>query len=355
MTHQEIFTYPQAPAPLVLDKPFCFAVIGAAHGHIYEMCNRLMEAGAELKYIYDQDPQVLATLAQRYPQAQVCEETEIIEKQDIQLIASAAVPARRADIGIRAMRAGKDYFVDKAPMTTLEQVAAVRKVREETGRKCFVFYGESVTHAGTVFALDLVRRGIIGDVFHVTGSAPHRLNLPSRPDWFFHREHTGGILIDLVCHQIHQYLEFADEDTARVDLGRAANHRHPQFPDFDDFGDADCTTPKGVTGHFHVDWFTPDGLSTWGDSRMFIHGTKGTIEVRKNCDLARDPQGNTVYVVTEEGEYFENVSGKVPITYFSRLISDCLNRTDTAMDPERAMTAIEIAIRAQLNALSKRG
>ena len=88
---------------------------------------------------------------------------------------------------------------------------------------------------------------------------------------------------------------------------------------------------------------------------MFIHGTKGTIEVRKNCDLARASGGNTVYVVTEEGEYFENVSGKVPITYFSRLISDCLNRTDTAMDPERAMTAIEIAIRAQMNALSRKG
>lgn len=355
MTHEEIFAYPAFRPSKPLTEPFGFAVIGAAHGHIYEMCNKLIREGAELKYLYDRDPLVLADLAKRYPQAQVCEENEILDKQDIRLIASAAVPARRADIGIRAMRAGKDYFVDKAPMTTLEQVAEVRRVCAETGRKCFVFYGESVSNESTVFALNLVRRGIIGDVFHVTGSAPHRLNLPSRPEWFFHRENTGGILIDLVCHQIHQYLEFADEDFARVDLGRVANHRHPQFPGFDDFGDADCTTPKGITGHFHVDWFTPDGLSTWGDSRMVIQGTKGTIELRKNCDIARDCRGSNVYVITEEGEFYENVTGKVPMHYFSNLISDCLNRTDTAMNPERAFAAIEIAIRAQMNALSRKG
>ena len=197
MTHEEIFAYPAFRPSKPLTEPFGFAVIGAAHGHIYEMCNKLIREGAELKYLYDRDPLVLADLAKRYPQAQVCEENEILDKQDIRLIASAAVPARRADIGIRAMRAGKDYFVDKAPMTTLEQVAEVRRVCAETGRKCFVFYGESVSNESTVFALDLVRRGIIGDVFHVTGSAPHRLNLPSRPEWFFHRENTGGILIDL--------------------------------------------------------------------------------------------------------------------------------------------------------------
>ena len=88
---------------------------------------------------------------------------------------------------------------------------------------------------------------------------------------------------------------------------------------------------------------------------MVIHGTKGTIELRKNCDIARDCRSSNVYVVTEEGEFYENVSGKVPVTYYSNLISDCLYRTDTAMNPERALTAIEIAIRAQMNALSRKG
>lgn len=233
-------------------------------------------------------------------------------------------------------------------MTTLAQVSAVRQACQETGRKCFIFYGESVTNEGTLFALDAVRRGIIGQVFHVTGSAPHRLNAPSRPDWFFRREYTGGILIDLACHQIHQFLEFADADSAQVDLGRTANHQHRQFSGFDDFGDADCTAPNGITGHFHVDWFSPGGLQTWGDSRMFIHGTKGTIELRKNCDIARDPAGNHVYISTEDGMFYESVTGKMPVPFFSNLLRDCIYRTDTTMNHIRAFSAIELAIQAQM-------
>ena len=40
-----------------------------------------------------------------------------------------------------------------------------------------------------------------------------------------------------------------------------------------------------ATGYIRVDWFTPDGLNTWGDGRLTILGTEGFIEIRKNCDL----------------------------------------------------------------------
>lgn len=347
MTREELFrNFPPAPKD-VLDQPFFFAIIGGAHPHIHEMCRHLLSLGAQLKYIHDLDSIVQNQLCRTYPQALAATEAEILDDPTIFLIVSAAIPSRRAEIGIRSMEAGKDYLVDKAPMTTLEQISAVRQTCIQTGRKCFIFYGESVCNEGTLLALDLVRRGVIGNVFHITGSAPHRLNAPSRPAWFFQREFTGGILIDLACHQIHQFLEFADADSAHVDMGRTANHQHPQFPGFDDFGDADCTASNGITGHFHVDWFSPAGLQTWGDSRMFIHGTSGTIELRKNCDLTRHSSGSHVYVVTRDGEFYENVTGKVPITFFSDLLHDCVYRTDTAMNFQRAFAAIELAIRAQ--------
>ncbi len=347
MTHDEIFAYAPKVSPEPLTEPFAMAVIGAAHGHIHQMVQGLIKLGATLKYAYDRDPQVLAGFTQSYATAAADEET-ILADPEVRLIVTAAVPIRRADICVRAMGAGKDCFVDKAPMITLEQVQAVRKTCAKTGRKCFIFYGESVSNEATVFALELVRRGIIGDVFHVTGSAPHRLNPESRPDWFFHRENTGGILIDLVCHQLHQFLEFANVDGARMDFGRTS--RRNRFPELDDFGDCNCTAPNGVTGHFHVDWYTPDGLPTWGDSRMFIHGTKGTVELRKNCDVAQSPMGNQVYVVTQEGEFHETVTGKVDMPYFSNLLQDCIHRTDTAADPERCFAAIELAIQAQMMA-----
>ena len=42
---------------------------------------------------------------------------------------------------------------------------------------------------------------------------------------------------------------------------------------------------NGATGYFRVDWFTPAGLSTWGDGRTFILGTLGYIELRKYLNV----------------------------------------------------------------------
>ena len=44
-------------------------------------------------------------------------------------------------------------------------------------------------------------------------------------------------------------------------------------------------------GYVRLDWFTPDGLGTWGDGRLFILGTEGYIEVRKYTNVARQQAG----------------------------------------------------------------
>ena len=43
-------------------------------------------------------------------------------------------------------------------------------------------------------------------------------------------------------------------------------------------------------GTMRLDWFTPDGLPDWGDGRLFLVGTEGTLELRKNLDLEGRPQ-----------------------------------------------------------------
>ena len=354
MTHKELFVFPPMAEPQPVGG-VAFGVIGLAHSHIYSMCDGLIKAGGELRYVYDPEEKHIAGFLERYPWARACgSEAAVLEKTDISLIVSASVPAHRAEVGIRAMETGKDFFVDKAPMTTLEQVAAVRRTCCETGRKCFVYYGESVCDPSALYARELIRRGVIGKVIHVDGVAPHRLSPAEREPWFFQREHTGGILTDLVCHQIHQFLEFTGNDTARVDMGRAANYAHPRYPGWDDFGDFACTGENGAAGFFRVDWFTPDGLGVWGDGRMLIVGTEGYIELRKNVDILNGGVGSFVYAVTREGVYRERVDGKVPVTFFHDLLRDCLNRTDTAISQKRAFRAIELAIEAQQLALNKK-
>lgn len=49
-------------------------------------------------------------------------EEEILKDPEVKLVAGAAVTSERCALGLRVMAAGKDYFTDKAPLTTLEQL-----------------------------------------------------------------------------------------------------------------------------------------------------------------------------------------------------------------------------------------
>ncbi len=353
MTKEEIFVY-NTHKPQPLDRPFVFGVTGLAHGHINGMCNGLKSAGATLKAVYESDERLLADFLKRNPGVKVCESLdELLADGEIELIAEAAIPSQRADIAMRAMRCGKDVFVDKAPLITFEQLDAVRACCEETGKKLFVYYSEFMHNEAAIFAKQLIDRGIIGEVCHIDIFAPHRLNAPTRPEWFFRREDTSGILTDIGSHQFQQFLEYAGAERATVDSARVGNYFNREYEGFDDFGDATLTAENGVTGYVRIDWLSPSGIKTWGDGRVTILGSRGYIELRKNCNIACEHTTNNVFVATDDGAFFESVSGKVGYPYFTNLISDCRNRTETAMSSLQAFTAIELAMTAQKIGLSK--
>ena len=277
-----------------------------------------------------------------------CEE-EALEDKDTHLIAGAAVTSERCGLGLRAMAAGKDYFTDKAPFTTLDQLASAKKAVADTGRKYMVYYSERLHVEGAVMAGYMIDRGEIGRVLSVSGFGPHRLNAPSRPAWFFEKEKYGGILCDIGSHQIEQYLYFAGEEEAKVTLSRIGNYANPDHPELDDFGDCMITGEKGTTNYFRVDWFTPDGLRTWGDGRTFILGTEGYIEIRKYIDVATEGEvtGNHVILVNGKGEKHINATGVTGYPFFGELILDCLNRTENAMTQAHAFKAAELCVTAQ--------
>ena len=336
------------------DSKFSFAVIGLAHGHIYSMCAGLIRAGAVLRYVYEEDPALLDAFVKKYPEVTVCptEET-LLAQNDIQLVASAAIPSQRAPIAVRSMRAGKHVVVDKAPLISFEQLDAVKKAVAETGQKYFVYYSESIDEPSTIYALELVKQGIIGKLLHFYGTAPHLLNPKSRPDWFFRREDTGGILTDIGSHQVHQFLRFAGCKNADVVYSRIRTRQYGEGRCLDEEGEFLLEAENGVTGTFYLNWKTPDGLKTWGDVRMILQGEDGFIEVRKNLDLAHDLTPCHVLVVTQKETRHEIVSDSVSRDYFPQLISDCTQGT-AYIDPETDFTSIEIAMRAQEMALNQK-
>jgi predicted dehydrogenase len=331
---------------------FRFAAVGLDHGHIFGMCNGLLEAGGQLTAVFDPDPAKVTAFCRTYPGAKPARsEQEILEDPTTQLIASASVPCARGPLGQRASAHGKDYFADKPPFTALDQLEAARHATAVSGRRFWVYYSERLHVEAAVHAGQLVRAGAIGRVLQVLGLGPHRLNAPSRPDWFWQPEKYGGILVDVGCHQIEQFLYYVGAQSARVLHSKVANYHQPAHPDFEDFGDATLLADNGATNYFRVDWFTPNGLGAWGDGRTVILGTDGYIELRKYLDVARDATGDHVYLVDHKGEHHLPVQGQVGFPFFGQLIRDCLDRTDTAMSQRHTFLAIELALQAQAQAL----
>lgn len=345
------------PAPVVKPGDFVFAATALDHGHIYGQCNGLIEAGAELRYVYDPDPAKVAAFVARYPGVQTVDCLErILEDEAVRLIAAAAVPNLRGPLGCRVMEAGRDYFTDKTPFTTLDQLQQAREVTARTGRKYMVYYSERLHVECAVFAGELVAAGTIGRVVQTIGTGPHRLNAPGRPAWFFEFEKYGGILCDIGSHQCEQFLFFTGAREARLNFSAVANYRNPEYPELEDFGEASFAADNGASGYLRCDWLTPEGLSTWGDGRTILLGTDGYIELRKYANITSgQPGGDHLYLVDQTGEHYIPCAGKVGFPFFGRLILDCLNRTETAMTQDHAFKAAELCLLAQKNAIRLTG
>lgn len=340
------------PAPVCGPGDFVMAATALDHGHIYGQCNGLIEAGADLRWVYDPDPVKVDAFRKTYPGVRVaaCLD-EILDDPEVRLVAAAAIPNERGALGCRVMEAGKDYFTDKTPFTTMEQLEAAREVTARTGKKYMVYYSERLHVECAVMAGQLIDDGVIGPVIQTMGTGPHRLSAATRPAWFFNREQYGGILCDIGSHQSEQFLHYTGSTDATVNFSAVGNFGNPDYPELEDFGEASLTGNHGASGYYRVDWFTPNGLSSWGDGRMFILGTKGYIELRKYVDITRPDAGsNHLFLVNDEGEQHIPCSGRVGYPFFGQLMLDCLNRTELAMTQAHAFKAAELCLKAQSQA-----
>jgi predicted dehydrogenase len=326
-----------------------FGVIGINHPHIYGQTNLLLNAGAELVSFYATEPDLAAGFVQTYPQArQALSAEEILEDESIHLIASAAIPDERAPLGIRAMQHGKDYMSDKPGFVSLAQLEKARQVQAETGRIYSIDYSERLEVPAAVKAGELVQAGAIGKVVQTIGLGPHRTRIHTRPDWFFDPERYGGIITDIGSHQADQFLFYTGSTEAEVVSSQVGNFKYPQHPQFEDFGDL-TLRGNGGTGYIRIDWYTPDGLDTWGDGRLFILGTEGYIELRKYTDLAGRTGGNHLFLVDQQGTQYIDCK-QVALPYGPQLVHDIIHRTETVMPQVHCFLASELALKAQAQA-----
>ncbi|HWF45634.1 MAG TPA: Gfo/Idh/MocA family oxidoreductase [Bryobacteraceae bacterium] len=335
-----------------------FAVCGISHGHIYGMVEAITRGGGILVKIWGQEPELLAAFQKRYPDVPIAgAQDEIIHDSSIQLVLSSQIANERAPLGIRCMQAGKDFLSDKPGVTTLEQLSEVRKTIAATGRIYAIMYSERLEVKAAVKAGELVRAGAIGQVIQTINIAPHQIvqrpggdagsagRNGGRPDWFWNEVQFGGILCDIGSHQVDQFLYYTGSTQAEVIASQVANVRHPDHPHFQDFGDMMLRGNNGF-GYVRLDWFTPHGLGTWGDGRLFILGTEGYMEARKYTNVAVSKQGNHLFVVDQKQARYIDCNN-LTLPFGSQFVSDVVNRTHTAQDQTQCLLAAELVIKAQ--------
>jgi len=334
-----------------------FAVAGISHDHIYGMVGAVIRGGGELVAVQGAEPDKLQTFTKRFPQAKVVKtEDEILNDPSIQLVLTSTIPVDRAPLGVRAMRHGKDFLSDKPGITTLEQLAEVRRTIAETKRIYAIMYSERLEVKAAVYAGELVGKGAIGKVVQTINIAPHQIQQghgdagggSGRPWWFWDDSKFGGILCDIGSHQVDQFLFYTGSTQAEVVASQVANVKHKEHPKFQDFGDMMLRGDRGF-GYVRLDWFTPNGLGTWGDGRLFILGTNGYMELRKYVDIQGRKGGNHLFVVDGSQQRYIDCNN-MTLPFGPQFVADVVNRTHVAQDQAQCLLAAELVIKAQKNA-----
>jgi len=329
-----------------------FAAIGIDHRHVYGMAGNMIDAGAEfVGWATEGHPETEAGFLKRFPDVPRSDNAEaLLNDPNIDFIILSGIPRDRAAWAIKAMEAGKDVLSDKPGCTTLDQLAALQATVKKTQRIYAIDFSERFEVPAVTRAAELVADGAIGRVIQTLGIGPHRLNRPSRPDWFFDRAAYGGIITDIASHQIDQFLFFTGSIDAEITLANVANYANPSDPGLQDFGEIALRSDQGH-GYIRVDWYTPDALPTWGDGRLTILGTEGYIELRKYVDVGHDGTDHVILANATRCERFEASDAGLP--FFGRLLNDFRDRSETAVGQAHVFKVCELSLKAQAMAEGK--
>ncbi|MCC7349716.1 MAG: Gfo/Idh/MocA family oxidoreductase [Phycisphaerales bacterium] len=254
------------------------AVLGTAHPHVMHVAHEIHGVpGAKLIGVYDEDPARLKEAADQLKVPAFSDLAALLAlKPKLALVGS--VPCDRAMLAERALRAGASVLVDKPLALSHDHLEKVKQAAKDSGKRVMVLYpyrGHPLVRA----ARRALREGRIGKLVRIFAAGPHKVNAPTRPAWFWHPDQNGGIFVDIGSHHIDFCCWMADQSPIWVSAIEG-NFDQPNHPQFRDFGQAMMRFESGMMAHVEVDWLNPISMRNFGDTRFWLSGTKGKIELR---------------------------------------------------------------------------
>lgn len=324
------------------------AVVGADHLHVIDIVDKLVAVGVE-SAAHTPDGSLVGLYESWRTDSRATSLAEILDDGRIDIVVTAGIPDERAAVACAAIDAGKWVVSDKPGVTTGPQLDRIRQSLDgRTGRRWTVVFSERLGSRSTKRAIELARDGAIGRIAAVIGSGPHTLAADQRPEWFWDQNRTGGILVDIGSHQIDQFIATiasGRDEMVRVTAAAVGNVSCPDRPAMQDIGAMTIDAP-GVRGDHHVDYLTAAGLGRWGDVRLTIVGTEGTLESRANIDVAGRPGGDHLLLVDATGARRVGIDA-VRVDWAELLVADIEDDGERLMTQHHPLLVTELAIEAQ--------
>lgn len=272
-----------------MNREVKIAMAGLAHGHGTGFLRDLLKnEGVSVVGFFDEDMPESAAAASEHFGAPVCSSLEeLLDGMGANVFLTARVNYLKPEYCVEALRRGMVVVADKPLATDPADVDRLEQAcRENPNGRLFAMFTER--YVPSVYtAKKLVDSGAIGKVVNQYLVRPHRLRPEGRPAWMFDRSKYGGIINDIGVHDVDLARFFTGSEIKKVLSAHVANTRFTDYPDFCDNGTAMFELEDGSSATVSVNWLTPDKFPAHGNTRFFLNGTRGEIDIRTTGDDER--------------------------------------------------------------------
>jgi predicted dehydrogenase len=261
------------------------AFIGFRHGHVMGLYRGAIEhPKVQVVAACEDDPKRPAA-ARAGGVVKLTHESvdRVFSDVDCDAIAVGDYFARRGELTIRALEAGKHIIADKPLCTRLDELDRIEQLAAAK-KKSIGCLLDLRDHAVYRTMRRLIREASIGEVHTVLFTAQHPLNLASRPAWYFEPGKHGGTINDIGIHAIDAIPWLTGRQLTEVTAARAWNARLPQHPHFQDAAQLMLKLDNNGSAFGDVSYLSPDDLAYSAPQywRITCHGSDGVIEAAYN-------------------------------------------------------------------------
>lgn len=304
---------------------FRFSIIGCRHGHISTFIKEMLDGGHTCAGIYDPEDWKLARrYAEQYGIPLVDNREELLSPS-VHIVGSSAVNNEKIELIEACDRRGIHIILDKPAVTDRAGLQRLGAVVERGAIQVGLMLPKRFSGSMTALKRE-IDAGTLGKVVHIHISSPHKLMPSTRDAWHFSKEQNGGVLIDLLIHDVDLLRWLSGREIVLTQSVLAKNIL-PEYPDFYDVASVQAVLDDGATAQLYADWHTPANNTDGRFCRIVVAGTEGYAEWSVGHD-ASDGKNRAQLRITRGDAPDQQGIVEAPDAAVASAISDFLDRVD---------------------------